>query len=187
MPIYDLIAGPLRSFRAASLSQIELKPGQKVLIVGAGTGLDLEFLKDQEVTAGDITPGMVALLKRRAEKLQMDVEASVMDGQNLHLPNGEYDIVILHLILAVIPDPYLCIKEAERVLKPGGQVSIMDKFMQEKKPGIMRRALNVVTNSLFSAIDRNVDDIVSRTDLVKMSDEKIRWVFRRVKLVKKPN
>ena len=96
----------------------------------------------------------------------------VMDGQSLDFENESFDKVILHLIIAVIPDPIVCIKEAERVLKPGGQIALFDKFVPKgQKVSLLRRATNGLTNLLFSDITRSFESIVSQTNLVALTDE----------------
>ncbi len=166
-PVYDLVAVNFYKYRKKSISLLDIKKGNKILIVGAGTGLDLVFFeKDVEIFAGDITPAMVNKLKVRAEKLKLNVQAEVMDGQNLRFQNQEFDFVILHLILAVIPDAEKTIKEAERVLKPGGKISVFDKFDDNKsKTSILKNILNPVTEFLFSNINRKLSEIISVTNL----------------------
>ena len=116
-PGYDLIAQYFKDSRRKSIESLEIKSGDKVLIIGAGTGLDLEFLpKDCDIIATDITPSMIYRIKRRNRTLNRNVQAMVMDGQSLGFPDTSFDFVILHLILAVIPDPIACIKESERNL-----------------------------------------------------------------------
>ena len=59
-PIYDAAASPFGKSRGRSIKQIAIQPGEKVLITGAGTGLDLEYLPNHaEITATDITPAML--------------------------------------------------------------------------------------------------------------------------------
>ena len=83
-PGYDLAAGILKESRKKSIESLNIKTGDKVLIIGAGTGLDLEFLpKNCLITATDITPSMINKINKRNKKLNRNVEALVMDGQNL--------------------------------------------------------------------------------------------------------
>ena len=96
--------------------------------------MDLEFLpKDCEITATDITLSMIDRIKKRNRTLRHNVQTIVMDGQSLEFTDNSFDFIILHLILAVIPDPIACINESERVLKHGGQVAVFDKFVRKDK------------------------------------------------------
>lgn len=70
-PVYDLIAGYFKESRKKSVDALEIKAGDKVLIVGAGTGLDLAFLpNDCEIVATDITPAMIERIKKTQQYLQ---------------------------------------------------------------------------------------------------------------------
>lgn len=172
-PVYDLVARYFKESRKKSINSLNIKVGDKVLIIGAGTGLDLEFLPPHcEIIATDITPSMVERIKKRNKSLKLQVIPMVMDGQSLDFENESFDKVILHLIIAVIPDPIVCIKEAERVLKPGGQIALFDKFVPKgQKVSLLRRATNGLTNLLFSDITRSFESIVSQTNLVALTDE----------------
>lgn len=168
LPIYDFIADRIfRKYRKRSVQLMGAKPDDTILILGAGTGLDLPYLQGYtNLTAIDITPGMISKLKQRAAELRIPVKAQVMNGQQLSFANASFDAVILHLILAVIPDPVACIKEVERVLKPGGTVMVFDKFLPDgQQPSILRRLLNQVASTLFSDINRSIGSIVRHTCL----------------------
>ncbi len=187
-PGYDKIANVFRESRKRSIDSLGVVAGDKVLIIGAGTGLDLEFLpKDCQITATDITPSMVRKIKDRNKEMELNVEAMVMDGQMLQFENRSFDKVILHLILAVIPDPVACIKEAERVLRSGGEVVVFDKFIRgERKISLLRKGANLFTNFFFSDITRDLEAIVSKTSLAKISDQDADFNgnFRLIKLRK---
>ena len=172
-PFYNLIGRIFYKFRQKAIDMLAVKPGEQVLLVGAGTGLDLDFLpKTALVTATDITPAMVARLAQRSNKLQIKVNARVMDGQQLDLPANAFDKIVLHLILAVIPDPVRCLQEAERVLKPGGLIVVFDKFLLPgHQPGLFRQAANFFTNFLFSDITRSFETILAGTKLKLLSDQ----------------
>lgn len=172
-PFYDYIANYFNSSRKKSISALKIKPGAKVLIIGAGTGLDLEHLPvDCEITATDITPSMIDAIKQRNKKLNRNINTIVMDGQNLSFADETFDIVILHLILAVIPDPNACIKEAERVLNKGGQIAVFDKFIPKSKSiTLFRKLINVISNLFFSDITRQFETIIAHTQLKVTTDK----------------
>jgi phosphatidylethanolamine/phosphatidyl-N-methylethanolamine N-methyltransferase len=189
LPIYDLVADRIfRNYRRRSIELLQAKPDDAILIVGAGTGLDLTYLQGYtRITANDITPGMITKLTARADKLGIPVEAHVMDGQQLSYADNSFDAVILHLIIAVIHDPVACIKEVERVLKPGGTVMVFDKFLPDgQKPSLLRRLFNPIANTLFSDINRSIGSIVSHTSLQVELNEPVAFkgTFRIVRLRK---
>ncbi|MEI6123065.1 MAG: class I SAM-dependent methyltransferase [Bacteroidota bacterium] len=188
-PGYDLLAGYFKESRKKSIDSMEITKGDKVLIVGAGTGLDLEFLpNDCEIVATDITPSMIERIKKRNKTLNRQVQTMVMDGQALEFADNSFDKIILHLILAVIPDPIACIKESERVLKHGGQIVVFDKFVRKNsKISRMRRFANLLTNLVFSDITRDFESIVNKTTLTVLADNDADFNgnFRLLKLTKR--
>ncbi len=188
-PGYDLIARYFKDSRKKSIDSLEIKPSDKVLIVGAGTGLDLEFIQpDCKIIATDITPSMIERIKKRNVKLKRDVESIVMDGQALKYADNSFDKIILHLILAVIPDSVACIKEAERVLNHGGEIVVFDKFVRkDTKVTSIRRFANLLTNMIFSDITRDFESIVNKTGLTVLSDidADFKGNFRIIKMIKK--
>ena len=187
-PVYDSVAKHFHRSRKLSIDALNIGAGDRILLVGAGTGLDLEFLpKDCKVVATDITPSMVERIRQRNQSTQLDLQALVMDGQHLQFPDESFDKVILHLILAVMPEPTLCIKEVERVLKPCGEVAVFDKFIRKgKQLSLTRKLLNPFTNLLFSDITRDFYNIIADTQLKVLSDEEadLNGNFRRIKVIK---
>ncbi|MBD3896568.1 class I SAM-dependent methyltransferase [Halomonas sp. ML-15] len=168
-PIYDLVAA--RAFRRArrqALGQVTWTPGMRVLLVGAGTGLDLPFLpRNVEIHATDLAPAMVKRIARRAEALHLDVTARSMDAGDLDYPDGHFDVVVMHLIVAVMPAPTQGLAEAHRVLAHDGQLCVMDKFQPDSHPaGIARRALNLVTTALATDITRQARPLLEDAGFV---------------------
>jgi phosphatidylethanolamine/phosphatidyl-N-methylethanolamine N-methyltransferase len=187
-PVYDLVAR-FGTQRRRSIELLGLRPGEKVLISGAGTGADLPYLPvGVQITAIDITPAMVERLRTRADLLGIPVEARVMDAGALDYPSGHFDAVILHLILAVVPDPVACIREAERVLAPGGRAVVFDKWVQEgRHPSLIRRAANVVTNILATDITRKLGPLVEATSLrIEHREPAVFGGFVDIALLRKP-
>jgi ubiquinone/menaquinone biosynthesis C-methylase UbiE len=173
-PVYDVAAMALRGVRRRSLVMLNVQAGERVLLLGAGTGLDLDFLpREARIAAIDITPAMIDRLRRRAERLGLEVDARVMDGQALEFADGSFDAVVLHLILAVIPDPLACAREAARVLRPGGRTAILDKFAPDgRKPPLLLRLANPFLRAVATEVTRQLGPILEAAGLRIVQEER---------------
>ncbi len=174
-PFYDVLVMALESKRKKSLELARIKPTENVLLLGAGTGLDLKYLpRDASVSAVDITPGMIKRLKKRSDDLGMKVNAQVMDGQALDFPDNSFDVVVLHFVLAVIPNRSLAIKEAARVLRPGGRAVILNKFAKDlSTPSIALRMTNQVARLVITDITCQLAPIVAASGMTKTYEEEL--------------
>jgi ubiquinone/menaquinone biosynthesis C-methylase UbiE len=189
-PAYDAIAraAGFDIARRLSIDRLRLASGDRVLIVGAGTGLDLDFLPSNvHVTAIDVTPAMLKHLDRRAASTGRSVTARIMDARQLAFPDSSFDAVVMHLILAVMPQPERGLSEAVRVLKPGGRIAVFDKFLRdEERPSLKRRLLNAIAKPLFSDLNRRLAPLMAGTRLVIENDEPVAFggTYRVVTLMK---
>lgn len=174
-PFYDpfVAAVGFDAPRRRSIDHLRLEAGHRVLIVGAGTGQDLAHLPPGvEITAIDVTPAMLARLKRRASHLGLSVTAQVMDARHIQFEDSRFDAIILHLILAVMPEPERGLAEAIRVLKPGGRIAVFDKFLgDEQKASVPRRLLNLVMKPLCTDMNRKFGPLIRPTGLEVERDE----------------
>ena len=169
-PHYDLVGRRFDRCRQDAIRLLALQPGERVLVVGGGTGGDLPYLPfDSRVLLTDLT---AAMLRKARPRLRDGAEAVVMDGQQLGVASASFDAVVLHLVLAVIPDPVRCLRETARALRPGGRAVVFDKFVRGRAAPSLR-ALNLVTSVLFTDITRNFEEMLARsaTDLVVERDE----------------
>ncbi|MEQ1532929.1 MAG: class I SAM-dependent methyltransferase [Sideroxydans sp.] len=170
-PLYDMvIERPMREARRRSLSALPTDSPKKVLISGVGTGLDLPHLPPlHHYTALDFNPAMLSRAKARNEKL--DVKFVLGDSMNLPYADAQFDFVVLHLIVAVVPEPQKCLSEAARVLKPGGTILLFDKFLQPDQDAPMRRLLNVVTRRMATRMDVVFEEVLrAAPELIVVSD-----------------
>nr|WP_298415945.1 class I SAM-dependent methyltransferase [uncultured Halomonas sp.] len=192
-PVYDLVAD--RAFRAArrkALEAVDWSPGQRVLIVGAGTGLDLPYLpRDIELHGTDLSPAMITRFRARADELGFDFTTRTMDAEQLDYPDNHFDVVIMHLILAVMPDPTRGLSEAHRVLCGDGQLCVMDKFQPDShRASWGRRTLNLATSAIATDITRQARPLLEGAGFRIERDEPVMMgtLFRALLACKKtPN
>ncbi len=172
-PFYDGVIRALDSSRQHAIELLALQPDERILIVGAGTGEDLRYLpQDIDITAIDLTPSMVEQIRRKAMSLNHDVAVSVMDGQALKFPSEYFDAVVLNLIVAVIPDPIACVREAARVLKPDGRIVVFDKFLDNNsKPSFMRQLVNIFARIAATNLNRQLRPIAETAFLCITHEE----------------
>jgi phosphatidylethanolamine/phosphatidyl-N-methylethanolamine N-methyltransferase len=189
-PAYDAIVGAagFNEARRRSIEFLQLEPANRVLLVGAGTGLDLAYLPSHvDITAVDVTPAMLVRLERRATAMRRSVTTRVMDARQLSFPDASFDAVVLHLVLAVMPEPQKGMREAVRVLKPGGRIAIFDKFLPEdERPSVKRRLLNAVAKPLFSDLNRHLAPILAGLPIVIEHDEPVAFggTYRTITLLR---
>jgi ubiquinone/menaquinone biosynthesis C-methylase UbiE len=162
---YDAVIQFLRWSRRRSLALLNLQAGDRLLLVGCGTGADFEFIpKDVEVTAVDLTPAM--LRRAQAKVGDRHIRLLEMDAMDLSFPDDTFDKMVLHLILAVVPDPVRTLQEAERVTKPDGLLVVLDKFWNRPKPPpLPLRMANTLFGGYVTAVDRNFHAILKSTSL----------------------
>ncbi|KOP67382.1 hypothetical protein AMS62_20675 [Bacillus sp. FJAT-18019] len=164
-PVYDLLMGNrmFRNARTKAFSLVDIKPNQQVLLVGVGTGEDLPLLpKHIEIVGIDLSDEMLEKARKKSDHAVL----MHMNAESLAFENEKFDFVILNLILSVVENPQKALQEAVRVLSPTGSILVFDKFWGDnKKPGMMRRAINKITSAIGTDINRSFDEIMMGTSL----------------------
>lgn len=132
------------------------------MLAGVGTGLDLPHLPPQHRYIGlDYTAAMLRrALPRAAGK---DFSALRGDAQRLPFADASFDAVVLHLILAVVPNPTACLVECERVLRPGGSILIFDKFLRPGQTALLRRLANPFLRRVATRLDVVFEELLAAT------------------------
>jgi phosphatidylethanolamine/phosphatidyl-N-methylethanolamine N-methyltransferase len=136
-PVYDftfeLVMRQGRRAAAAAAS----RPGGTVLDVGVGTGLELPmFATGTRVVGVDLSEPMLRRAAARVRRMRLsDVDGLVvMDAMRLAFPDASFDAVVAPYVLTVVPDPAATLDELLRVVKPGGEIVLVNHVGAEKGP-----------------------------------------------------
>jgi len=137
-------------WRARIWSQVR---GPNILEVGVGTGKNMPYYPvGSPITAIDLTPGMLERARERAAALKLDVDLQLGDVQALNFPDASFDTAVATFVFCSVPDPSLGLRELARVVKPGGQVLLLE-HMRSANPliGAMMDFLNPLVVSMMGA------------------------------------
>ncbi len=127
-PVYDLVEGlaelRYRPWRTALWQRVN---GLRVLEVGVGTGKNMPYWpRNVHMTAIDLTPGMLDIAQRRAQKLGQSPDLRLGDVQALDFGDGCFDTVVATFVFCSVPDPVQGLRELGRVVRPGGQILLLE-------------------------------------------------------------
>ena len=134
-PIYDLVftlvMRPGRRAAAAAAS----RPGGHILDVGVGTGLELPMIdRATRITGVDLSRPMLFRAQERVRRLGLtNIDGLlVMDAMRLGFPDWSFDAIVAPYVLTVVPDPWASLDEWARVLKPGGEIVLVNHVGAER-------------------------------------------------------
>lgn len=133
-PVYDILFNRIfHPGRVAAVNLLEIKPGDRVLEVGVGTGLNLPlYPRDCSITGIDISVEMLHKARERVRELgSRNVTLGVMDASNLEFPGNTFDHVLATYVISAVPDPVRTLQEMRRVCKPQGHVVMLNHFRSE--------------------------------------------------------
>lgn len=170
-PLYDAaIAAATRDARRQSLAALPAA-SRRVLLAGVGTGLDLPYLPAGPDYVGlDLTAAMLRRALPRASSL--DFQPLQGDAQRLPFAAASFDAAVLHLILAVVPEPAACLGEIARVLKPGGRALVFDKFLRPGQTAWLRRLANPLVRRVASRLDVVFEEVLAAVPGLVVEDDR---------------
>ena len=116
--------------RNVAVEMLDLKPGERLLEVGVGTGLSLPlYSRRADIVGIDISSKMLEQASDKVAKHNLkNVKLQVMDAQEMDFPDNSFDCVTACYVVSAAPDPHKVVSEIRRVCKPGGRIVFINHF-----------------------------------------------------------
>ncbi len=162
---FDWALGPGRRH---AVIQLPIRPGERVLEVGVGTGLSLPLYPEGcHVTGVDISEPMLDRARARLESLgRQDVELRNMDAHHLLFPDEFFDHVVAPYVISVVAEPKKVMAEMRRVCRPGGTVVVLNHFLNPNPfLGLLERSLTPASRWIGFRLDLPVEEVVPAVGL----------------------
>ena len=140
---------------------IELKPGQTVLDLGSGGGIDVLLSASRVGPTGkayglDMTDDMLALARENQRQAGVEnVEFLKGEIENIPLADNSVDIVISNCVINLSADKDRVLREAFRVLKPGGRFAVSDVVARGEVPDAVRQSMMLWVGCIAGALEEN--------------------------------
>src|SRR5581483_9293037 len=174
---YDLVFGPtLHPGRVDAIRRMGIRPGDRVLEVGVGTGINAAlYPRDCSVTGIDLSASMLEKARERiARKGLRHVRVMEMDAANLKFADDSFDIVYAPYVISVVPDPVSVAREMRRVCRPGGRIVILNHFRSKSRIGAwLERLISPFTRYLGFKSDLDLQAFLVQAELKPISIEKV--------------
>lgn len=134
-PVYSLIDLFLKGFKKALVREINALPQGELLCMGVGVGKELKQLKKHCISGIDHSEKML----EKAKKQNPEIELKCMNAAQTNYKNETFDYIVIAHVLSTSNQAVQLLAEAERVLKKGGKILILNHFSPNNFLGILDR------------------------------------------------
>jgi phosphatidylethanolamine/phosphatidyl-N-methylethanolamine N-methyltransferase len=176
-PVYDIAFGPLlQPGRVKAIARLAIEPGDRVLEVGAGTGINAPlYPQDCEVTAVDLSADMLERARARILGAGLThIRLLEADAAQLTFGDESFDRVYAPYTISVVPDPIAVVREMCRVCRRGGRIVILNHFRSTNRLlARMDQAISPATVHLGFKTDLDQQLLMEQTGLRPISVEKV--------------
>jgi arsenite methyltransferase len=139
----------------------ELRPGEIVLDLGSGGGIDVLLSARRVGPAGkayglDMSEEMLALARANQQRAGVK-NAEFLKGEleNIPLPDASVDVIVSNCVINLSADKPAVLREAFRVLRPGGRLAVSDVVVRGEVPGEIRRAVELWIGCVAGALEES--------------------------------
>ena len=185
--VYDAVFGPvLQPGRKAVLQALRLRPGERVLEVGVGTGLSLPlYPRDVTITGIDVSREMLEKARRRVARQRLaNVEALLeMDAERMTFPDATFDKVVAMYVVSVVERPAKLLEELHRVCRPHGEIYLVNHVRSDNRfIAAVEKGLARFSDKLGFHPDFELRDMVGdEGELTELSRINFFWKVMRLK------
>jgi phosphatidylethanolamine/phosphatidyl-N-methylethanolamine N-methyltransferase len=164
---YDVTFGKLVRRRIArAISHMNIKPGERVLDLGIGTGASLDYYPRHARLVGiDLSAGMLRECRKKLHQKRL-APTHLLQANALDLPfrDDAFDHVFISHVISVVSDPYRLITEAQRVCKPEARIVILNHFQSTNRfIAMVEKFLGPLCTMLGWRSDLPLQDLIRRT------------------------
>jgi len=134
-PVYDALCGPFFVNGRRAAAQAARAVGGRILEIGVGTGLSFDdYDETTEITGIDMSEPMIARARERlaSGRYPHVKDLLVMDAHDMAFPDATFDCVVGQFVITLVEDPERVLGECVRVLKPGGQIILVNHLYSER-------------------------------------------------------
>ena len=135
-PAYDFVFDWIfHPGREAAIRLLDAGPGEHILEVGIGTGLNLRLYPRRcRLTGIDLSEEMLEKAQEKVFELGLDnVRLLAMDATVMDFGDDEFGSAVATYTISAVPDPVSVLREMRRVVKPGGTIVVLNHFRSDKR------------------------------------------------------